>query len=550
MAGAKGRIFHPAAYSIPSNMVANNIGPSVGPIALGPIGSSGPFAPAPLPAPSFLTGAPTGFAAPMGQAPQIFAPTGPGATMMYPSGATSNLGAYLRGAPSGQTSIVAPWAQGASMRANVGNAMSVNPLMRPPSGFAAPGGFAAPNTPRITPPSRLPSATPAANNAAAPASARILAPPAGAAQPPPGGVAAPSGRAQGPARPGLGTRLIGQMASSARGPVSTAGQWLIQHPRAAALGQGLLWTMGGSLAGQGVEGIAGALGASDSVQNDLGNMARYGVMGAGIGSMFPGVGTALGGAVGAGVGALGFIPGIENTPIIGGLWGGGDDGPSSGSVNEDIRTRTAEVLTMMGASPEFIQRANQQFDIAYTVQGYTRNDDGSWDFHGAKPEEVAQVGEQVLNGMIQQFGLEQNNAASQQQLTAGYDTAQAQILAAQAWMEPLLREQLANAQFYADQYAEAGRAAAGQINDPALAAAATALADQYSSSQASANLQATQQLMPNIIMQQLEQQYNQQLQTLQQQQLNLQQQELQMAQNGMNPYGSSLASGLYPTVGP
>lgn len=341
---------------------------------------------------------------------------------------------------------------------------------------------------------------------------------------------------------GLGARLAAKAGLAARGlnPRSLMSPFNPRNLTAGSLARGALWGLGSQVAGGLTGNIAGRFGASQATADDLSRMAQYGVLGAGVGSAIPGVGTVLGGALGTGVGALGFIPGIEDVPVIGGLWGGSSDGGRSNlETLESIRKNNNNILRSMGADDAFINRANRQLSIALQVNN---PDPDKEDFGAYGEEDLRGLGVQILEGMIQQFGMEQANAQSQQQLGGGFDSALAEIMAVQAQMAPLIQQQTATSQRYADQYAAAAQAAAAQIGDPALAAAGAALGAEFSANQASANQLAMQQLMtqPQAWQSALEQQYNEQMLALQQQQFQMQQQQAQMGSN----YG--LAPGLYP----
>lgn len=366
------------------------------------------------------------------------------------------------------------------------------------------------------------SATPGAGTAAArPGGAGLF---AGAARA--GSGVLPSAAASAPAS--LGARLLGP--GGVRGMLGRGN-----------LARGLGWGLAGAVGGAAGQGIAGALGAGEETSADVGRMINYGLLGAGFGAMTgPGalITAPIGAAIGTGIGALGFIPGIEDAPIIGGLWGG-KKGPTATDTLTSIRGNMADVLTSMGADQSFINRANRQLTIALQVN----NPDPEKENFGAyKTEDLRTIGAQIMDGMIQQFGMEQQNTQQGADITGSFDSALAEIMAAQAYMQPLLQNQMAVSQQYADQYAASARAAAGTMTDPALAAAGAALANQFSADQASSNQLALQQLMyqPAAWQQQLEQQYNEQMLALQQQSLQLQQQ--QMAAGGQ----SGLAPGLYP----
>lgn len=339
---------------------------------------------------------------------------------------------------------------------------------------------------------------------------------------------------------GLGSRLAaGLRASHAASGGGIKGGAKLLGTRAGMIGMG-------GLAGQAASAIAGGLGASQGVRDDLGRMGLWAGTGAALGSVIPGIGTGIGAGIGAIGGALGFIPGIENLPLIGGLWGGGG-GQSKSDINTSARNRMAEALTLMGADQSFIQRGNQQLDIAYTLAGFTRKQDGSWDYKKASKDEIEAVAAPVIQGMIQQFGLEQQNTMAMSQLNGNFGNAQAQIMAAQAHMMPMMQDAMARNQHYADLYAQSATATAQNIQDPNLRAAAEQLAASYGADQSYANMMALTSVGPQAMQNQLQGLYDQQMMALQQQQLQLQQQEMNMAASSLNPYGSQLAQGLYPT---
>lgn len=462
---------------------------------------------------------------PPGQlAEQLTPPFGPGATMQFPAGPTSPFtppAQFAPGAtmqfPSGPVSPYTPpasFAPGATMQFPSG------PGMRFPAGPTSPfpnpgqrlaGATQAPITGLLGRPQ-----TPAAQARAArtPVRGLIGGPPGGRA-----GTAAAAGE-----RPGLGTRLFRGLAG--RSPLGKFG--------IGAAGLGI--PLAGSLASQGIQAaVPGEFG------RDLGNVAEFAGLGAGAGLLLGGgIGAGIGGLAGGAFGALSFIPGIEDVPVLGGILGG----KPKGDLKKEIRTEFSSTLRSLGAPPEFISRMTKQLDIAYQVRGAFKD-------KGLTNDELRVVSTEVLNAAIEQFGIEQQQQGQlqqqQQQLGGNFDRALAEIAAVQAWMAPLIQQQLGRSQFYADQYAQMGRAAAAHLEDPALASAGAAMATQWSADQAQANAIISQQLahQPDAWRAALEQQFNEQQLALQAQALQIQQAQFAQEQGQLGLPG--LAPGLYPT---
>lgn len=230
-----------------------------------------------------------------------------------------------------------------------------------------------------------------------------------------------------------------------------------------------------------------------------------------IGSRWGPWGALAGGAAGGIAGALGYQ--LEDIPIIGAIFGEGEQ-VDPGDLEDRVNDQYNRVLGQYGATPEFIQRAQAQFRLAWQTMGGDQ---------GLPPEQVNSLATDVLNGMVQQWQVEQSGGPydpfgdAREQLDQAREYDLAQFAATQAWMQPLVTNIVDQQQQYANAYRDAGLSLAGQISDPAVAAAFEQLAHSYSNDQATQNAVMVQQmaLAPQMMQQQLDTQYQGILQDLQ-----------------------------------
>lgn len=271
--------------------------------------------------------------------------------------------------------------------------------------------------------------------------------------PPPTGAAAMLGRlGGGAANPSyLSQRLAGQ---------STAGLG-VRSLAKGSLGRAGLMGMGGQLAGGAIDSAFGD--PNESWDNMLASGARWGGAGAALGSMVaPGIGTAIGGAAGLGIGAIKGLVDSRNE---------GDNAVASELGKQ--QSKITELLSQLGSSPDLREQALFQLQM---------------DTSGAGTKDQVRDAAKALQAMLPDAIMADRQQQEQKRMQ------QANQAAAQAWMGPMLQQQVDRSQFYADQFAQAGRSAASHITDPALQASQMAMASGISAEQAAMNAAYTQQI--------------------------------------------------------
>lgn len=226
-----------------------------------------------------------------------------------------------------------------------------------------------------------------------------------------------------------------------------------------ALMRGAGYLGAGMLAGNLVEGVTGS---DDGTFDDaLRNMAVGAGAGAAGGSLFAGIGALPGAIVG---GATGFAHGL--------LTGRDDQETEHGRAVQHQTERITEVLNEAGASPELREMVLQQLNVnAATVPG--RRD-------------VNTIGDNIIAALP---GAIMEDAAQQ---TAQRER-QANIAAAQAWMTPMLSDQIARSNYYALDAQNAMMGVAAQL-PPELRAAAQARAAMVPLANSQLNASNLQQL--------------------------------------------------------
>jgi len=300
-------------------------------------------------------------------------------------------------------------------------------------------------------------------------------------------VAPTAASSAGGAQRALGAATAAEASGSAlgRSAVSIAAPRLMSMEGLAGLGRNVL------LPGLG-RGVGGYF-ASQLIpqsQGPLDNIARGVITGAAAGSVagWPG---AVAGGIGGGV--------------IGWLTSSDDD--SDDDVQAKVYDRFDRILSQYGASNTFIRQAQNQFRLAWEVQGGDE---------GLPREEVQAIADDVLGGMIQQWQSTQGGGPrdpfgdARDQLAQAREYDMAQIAAQQAWMQPLMTDILQQQQGYADTYGDIGMAMAQQISDPAVQAAFEQLSASMSNDQATQNAVMLQQMAytPVAMQQQLDSQYS------------------------------------------
>lgn len=171
---------------------------------------------------------------------------------------------------------------------------------------------------------------------------------------------------------------------------------------------------------------------------------------------------------------------------LGGEHGDNGAGNTESTINDHYRT----ILSQYGAPEDFIRQAQNQFHLAWQIQG---GEDG------LDEATINQLAGDVLNGMIGEWQRQQAGVSNdpfgdaRQQLEQDRQAQMAQVAATQAWMQPMMEQQLTRANQDAGAYTQAGLALAGQVSNPAVSAALSQLARSYSSDQSVANAVMMQQ---------------------------------------------------------
>lgn len=287
-----------------------------------------------------------------------------------------------------------------------------------------------------------------------------------------GGAAAPSlGTAPptvnsvpfGPPSPSMAQRAVAQLGGGQGGGflsnkatgLSTEGMGLRSLARG-SLGRAGLMGLGGQLVGSGIESAFGD--PNESWDNSLASAARWGGAGAAAGSLIaPGIGTAIGGGLGLGIGAVKGFMDSKNE---------GDK-----AVEKALNDRSGqlnELLGQLGASADLREQAQFQLQMGVTAGGATTK------------SQVNDVYAQV-KAMLPEAIMADRQQQEQSRMQ------ESNMAAVQAWMGPMMEQQLSQAQWYADQWGNQASAAAQQIEDPGMRAAQQALASSIPGQQAAAN---------------------------------------------------------------
>lgn len=254
----------------------------------------------------------------------------------------------------------------------------------------------------------------------------------------------------------------------------------------------------GRISGYGLGGaIAGSLGErlvnnlwnnpNSTTDEGVANALQWALtgagVGAGIGSIVPVIGTGIGAGVGGLIGGVGgWLMGRDER--------GGDEDSGAAMEDEELLGTFQRVLSGLGADDSYVDRAWAQFQLSQELSP------------DLDDTQRTALGQQVLQSAVQQLGIEQER-----------QFYESNIAAVQAWMEPMLQQQLDSAQWYADQYATMGQAAASEISNPGLRAALEAQGAAYSAQQANANSLALQQMAfyPQTLVDQVAAAYEQQI---------------------------------------
>lgn len=229
-------------------------------------------------------------------------------------------------------------------------------------------------------------------------------------------------------------------------------------------------TRGGALRGLGL-GAAGSLASgfvpqSDGTRDDaLRGLLQGAGVGAGVGSFVPGVGTALG----AGIGAIGG--GIH------GLLTGGD---SKDTERADMIAEQSKRLSDLMREHGFTTTGRREMLSMFEMQSELAEDKG----------QVKEVANQII------AMLPQARMADEMQRAQEIDARQRQsaVMAAQAWLGPMIQQQMDRSGQFADDVTQAMLAQANQITDPSLRASAQRRAHQVSLDNATRNAYQLQQM--------------------------------------------------------
>lgn len=272
-----------------------------------------------------------------------------------------------------------------------------------------------------------------------------------------------TGPVMGPPAPSMVARAVAQMGGGKGGGYLS--NKLAGLPTA---GQGLRSLGRGSLGRAGAYGLAGQVGSMginalwDDPNSPMDNAAAAAAGGAGIGAgigslIAPGPGTAIGAGVGAlAGGAFGYLTG---------------KGEGGNAVAKELAKRQGQLnqlLDQLGASDELRDQAQFQLQM-----GVATGEAGS-------KGDVANIYKQV-QAMLPEALMADRQQQEQTRMK------ESNMAAVQAWMAPMMQQQLSQSQWYADQFGNQMQAAAGQIQDPGMRAAQQALASSISSQQASTN---------------------------------------------------------------
>lgn len=279
---------------------------------------------------------------------------------------------------------------------------------------------------------------------------------------PAGRAATVAGRAGGPFA-GMAARLTGARAAATgagglAGGVAgglTGGMGAMAAARTAAP-----WLLAGQVGGMGVDAIMGN--QNGTMDDALENAARGAGMGAAVGSIVPVIGTGVGALVGGGAGAL-----------YGALTGRDSDETERSRAIASQSEKLTDLLNAANASPEMRQQISGAFQVTMATVDGGRNA-----VNAAADQLMAQLPAALMQDQAQQQA-ERERATN--------------IAATQAWMGPMLQEQLGRVNFYADTAATGLRQAASGLS-PELRGAYEAMAGQYPADVARGNAAMLQQL--------------------------------------------------------
>jgi gas vesicle protein len=270
-----------------------------------------------------------------------------------------------------------------------------------------------------------------------------------------GGINAATPTAATAARTGILGRLggPGRAAANAAGTATKVG-------RGGALARFGVPAAAGYFAGQGANALLGE--RDDNVDEGVtGALTGAGVgagIGAAVGTPFFGIGAVPGALIGGGLGALagGAI----------GLFGPKNSGEEA--VKSELETqekKLREVLSQFGVSKDLRDEALMQLRL------------GSMD--ASSKDQVKAVATTITQQLGQAVAADK---AEQEQMRM----RESNLAAVQAWMGPMLQQQLERQNFYAQAQAQDMRAAANLYADPSQAATARAMASQVPLDSASA----------------------------------------------------------------
>lgn len=230
---------------------------------------------------------------------------------------------------------------------------------------------------------------------------------------------------------------------------------------AGSIGRAGLYGLGGQLAGSALHAVWND--PNSGWDNAASDALKWGGAGAGIGSMIaPGIGTAIGGGLGVLAGG------------VAGLLGSRGEGDKA--VASALKSNTDKISTLLdtyGASDELKKQALLQLQLG------SMNATSKSQIDEASKAITAQLGPMIAQDLTTQESKRKRDAT---------------VAAAQAWITPMMQQQLTQSNFYAKNMSDAMGASAKYINDPALRANANAMAQQVPLNTAQSNAASLQQM--------------------------------------------------------